>query len=1027
MPRRLAAAVRRVAVLLLFGLVLLGAWTYWRAPTLNELKPQIQRYLQSQFDLSELSMGDLSWYWAGYLWLRADGLSLATRDHSLSLKHGHLAIRVSIWDLAFGTWRPNRVDLSNGELSLSLPDTGGKGPGLTALAPMLFAQDLSIQDTQLSWSLGDMHGRLPHFSLDVDASERGIRLAWPGMDVKAKLDADLLPRHLTMSVTDLSWLPARLRRPLRGNPSATLSLDEVDTHRWQASIKASAGQGAAIVLKPDAMELDFQQLSMDATVVADRQGSTLNIREIHIAPLAWTLGDNRVRLTATWNAGLLEATAKADRLDMPVLWGWLRPLGGPGWHHWLARMRHGVASGVVAKLALPWSDPGAGLPSQAEWQHLEYRVNADVAGADIALGNSGDALSDTDAKVAVDATGLKADISSARLPQGIGSVQGTLQIPWSSLTLDIRGQARVTDTAALIRWKRPESPAVAWFTKQSLATGSFALLWNVDEDNPSSAHATLHPDGTWPMRIGGLDLGISGGTIRWDLAQGLRIDQVHVATNILQGSLSMAMAEAKDKRWALRSLDGDMRGDMADLVHRFQLPIAAPKGAFAIRLHYLHGWQGTADLAQAGWDNVLGTAKAVGEPLTVTLAADGDERPGLDRIRITKLAAASHQLRFTGTGLLTQDALRLSLTGLKTPAFDGRVAITAPFGPAPWKVDVHAKYMSRQALPKQLKREASQLQAKNWTLAARIDRFDWEAATIEGARLTFSSADNSLGVFDADRLDTGGVRIDHVHAAFTLPGAGAIDLRQCSGQVGREHVELSAQMTPRDGGMRWQGFAYVTGDFGYLLEHAGISKRFLHGDMHLLFAGAGLFSKDKPWWQGLDGRLRLRVADGRILEGGTLNKLLAAMNLADLPKLLIGQRGDLTGPGMMYSRLQMEATMHNQEVQVHKIALRSPAMDLAGNGRLTLDDDQIDVILTARPFQNLDAILSRIPLLRDILGGGGHTLLRQVYWMHGPFTNATVQRITPEEAGLAPPGLIESLLSLPEHWFGKAPTAKPAR
>jgi hypothetical protein len=472
-----------------------------------------------------------------------------------------------------------------------------------------------------------------------------------------------------------------------------------------------------------------------------------------------------------------------------------------------------------------------------------------------------------------------------------------------------------------------------------------------------------------------------------------------------------------------------MAGGMADLVRRFQLPIAAPRGSFAIRLHYLHGWQGSADLGQAGWDNVLGTAKAVGEPLTVHMAADGDERPGLDNIRITKLSGDSSRIRFSGTGLLTQDSLRLSLATLKTPAFDGGVQITAPFGRAPWEVHVHAKYMSRAALPKQLKHEASTLQAKSWALRARIDRFDWEAATIRGARLTLASADNSVGVFDADRVDTGGMRIGHVHAVFTLPGAGAIDLRQCSGQVGREHVELSAEMTPHDGGMRWQGFAYVTGDFGYLLEHAGISKRFLHGDMHMLFAGRGLFSKQRPWWQGLDGRLRLRVSDGRILEGGTLNKLLAAMNLADLPKLLIGQRGDLAGPGMMYSRLQMEATMHNQEVQVHKIAMRSPAMDLAGNGRLTLDHDQVDVILTARPFQNLDAILAHIPLLRDILGGGSHTLLRQVYWMHGKFTDATVQRITPEEAGLAPPGLIESLLSLPEHWFGKAskgPAVKPA-
>ncbi|HXH64235.1 MAG TPA: AsmA-like C-terminal domain-containing protein, partial [Mariprofundaceae bacterium] len=300
------------------------------------------------------------------------------------------------------------------------------------------------------------------------------------------------------------------------------------------------------------------------------------------------------------------------------------------------------------------------------------------------------------------------------------------------------------------------------------------------------------------------------------------------------------------------------------------------------------------------------------------------------------------------------------------------------------------------------------------------------AATILQAKLQLASSTNSIGVFDAENVETGGMNIRNVHAVFTLPGSGAIDLRQCLGQIEQEKIELSAEMTPLQSGpgMRWRGYAFVSGDFGHLLKRAGISERFLHGDMRLLFAGQGMLNKDKPWWQGLDGRLRLRVDQGRIMEGGTLTKLLAAMNLLDLPKLFIGQRGDLTGPGMMYDRLQMESTMHEQEVQVHKIALRSPAMDLAGNGRLTLDNDNIDIILIARPFQNLDAILSKIPLLRDLLGGGSYTLMRQVYWMHGPFTNATVEQIPPEKAGLAPPGLVESLLSLPERWFGKSAPAK---
>jgi AsmA-like C-terminal region len=1026
--RRGAAVARRMAVLTLFGLTVLGSWIYWHAPSLNELRPEIQHYMQKRFDLSALQMGDLSWYWAGYLWLHADDLSFATRDGRVRLDGGRLAIRVSMWRLLFGEWRPDRVNLSNGELTITLPAGTGDHQHVAALIPLFLRQNLNIQDTALHWQYGKMEGRIPHLSLNIDADDRSLELAWPGLQLNARLDTNMLPERLDLALSSLQWLPPALRRSVHGAMHASMRLRETDSSRWLCNIAAHSDAGATIVLEPNAMELNFQQLKMQAVLVTDNQESAPGIHEIRIDPLEWTQGQNSARLTAVWNAGVLEVKSSSGHLDMPTLWSWLRPLGDTGWRRWLASMHSGTATHVEAKMAMPWADPGKGLPTDAERQHLQYRVDADVTGADIALGLSGDALTNTNAKVELDATGLKADISAADLPRGIGSVQGTLLIPWSSLMLDIQGQANIRDVASLIRWKRPD-PAAAWFTTPSRATGTFALLWNPDEDRPRSAQATLHPDGDWPMHIGGLDLVVSGGLIQWDIIQGLQIDKVHVATDIMQGNLSMAMAEDAKNQWVLRTLDTTLQGGMADMVSRFRLPVAAPQGRLSIDLHYRQGWKGAVNLTAAAWSNILGTTKAIGEPFTIRAAGQGGAHLGVDEIRITQLSGDSRLISFNGTGLLTPDSLHLNLDTLKSYAFDGKVQVVAPFGPSPWEIDVRAKYMSRVALPKQLQQEAEVPNVKPWALRAHIDRFDWDAATILHANLQLASSTSSIGVFDAKRVDTGGMHIRNVHAVFTLPGAGAIDLRQCTGQIEQQKIELSAEMTPQQDspGMRWRGYAFVTGDFGHLLKRAGISKRFLHGDMRLLFAGQGMLNKDKPWWQGLDGRLRLRVDNGRIMEGGTLTKLLAAMNLADLPKLFIGQRGDLAGPGMMYDRLQMESTMHNQEVQVHKIALRSPAMDLAGNGRLTLDNDNVDIILIARPFQNLDAILSKIPLLRDFLGGGSYTLMRQVYWMHGPFTNATVERIPPEKAGLAPPGLVEALLSLPERWFGKSTPAKASK
>jgi len=115
----------------------------------------------------------------------------------------------------------------------------------------------------------------------------------------------------------------------------------------------------------------------------------------------------------------------------------------------------------------------------------------------------------------------------------------------------------------------------------------------------------------------------------------------------------------------------------------------------------------------------------------------------------------------------------------------------------------------------------------------------------------------------------------------------------------------------------------------------------------------------------------------------------------------------------------MEAIMQDKEIDIRNIAMRSTAFDVVGYGGMDIADNTIDLYLILRPLQNLDAVLSKIPLLRDVLGGQAHSLMRKVYHMHGPFTDAKVETMRPEEAGLKKAGIIEHLFSLPNIWFGK--------
>jgi len=377
-------------------------------------------------------------------------------------------------------------------------------------------------------------------------------------------------------------------------------------------------------------------------------------------------------------------------------------------------------------------------------------------------------------------------------------------------------------------------------------------------------------------------------------------------------------------------------------------------------------------------------------------------------------------LALKGEGELSERGLQLHLQQVKTTLFDGSLGILAPFGPDPWEIDVDALYLNRDALPLIMVRNPDVLK-KSWALRARLQRFVWDNAEIKNASINLASARNSVAVLKAESLQNGELSLHALLAIFSMPGGGVIDLRSFEAGLDNLNLKLSATLEEEGHGTRWRGFAELSGNFGEMLDRAELSNIFRDGNMQLLFSGQGELFGDQPWWQGLNGRLRMRVDKGRILKGGTLSKFLAAISIVDLPGLVFGGRDDLTKPGLGYERMQMEATMRDNHVQVHKLAMRSSAMDIAGQGKMNLDSSHMDMTLVMRPFQNLDALLSKVPLIRDIFGGAAHSFMRRIYHVYGPVSDAQVEQISPEEAGLASPGIVESFLNLPSKWFGDEP------
>jgi len=1003
---KLQKLVQRIAIILLLLITFTGVLAWAFMPDINRMRPQIESLLKQELQLSELNLQGLSWYWAGYIGFKVAHCSFKSKDNVAIVDDTSLTIQVSLIELLYGHLAPKRIALHGGVLQIDASNYNNKSH--LDLSPTHIIMD----DMNVQWRYASYQGKLEAAALDINLPAGTALLRMPGV----RLTAIVNPKSQLISADwkfdNIHWLPAEWQKFILGQVSGEAHLQQQNKLQWKLDMHTE-GSEAVINLPTGPFQLPFDQLLSTWLITFDEN---YHLQEWDIPSLKWLQGKNQGMGNAYWQDGVFSLQANSDHLDMPLLWSWLRPLdNSKSWLNWLSKMKSGVASDIQVSLNLPWQHPLQGLPKNQDWGKMRYHINAQINDADIHLGFADNQLTHSTAKVDIDEHGLQADISRVELPHHIGTASGTLTMPWQSLNMHIQAHGQ-THIEKIQQWLKPSSTeTLHWMNAP--ATTNMQLQWNPLEEKPRLAHISLEPSTTWDLESNQTPLQITSGKIIWDLQQGLSAKELQLQSKLLHGKVSFKASAEASKTFHLTSLTSQIQGDFSEIVAYYHIPIEQPAGKIQAEITFNHDWYGNLNFAQASWKNFLGSSKPKDFPMLVNI--QGKLENG--NLKLNKLSCKQAPIQLFGSGQLNKHGLKLNLTSLKAPAFEGALKVSAPFTKEPWEMMIDAQYLNRKALPEQLP-QTKALADKPWSLQANIGTFIWDDASMKDVSIKLASKRNSAGSFKAHTIHSGTLVLQNISALFALPGGSAVDLRQLSASMGEQHLILSASLIPEAaGGMHWQGFAQLDGDFGKTMQQAELTELFASGHMQALFLGEGILLHNQAWWEGLRGRLRLRVDDGTILKGGTLTKTLAAVSLVDIPDLFFGARKDLSQKGLYYKRLQIEASLKEQMFTIHKLALRSSAMDIAGEGNLDLEKNNIDLKMIVRPFQNLDALLGKIPLLRDILGGAAHSLIRKVYHMHGPVSNATVNQLSPKEAGLSDPGLVESLLTLPELWFGKEP------
>jgi len=972
-------------------------------PDIGFLKAKIEAELEQTLKAKKVDISNVHLAWESGPSLNIDVHEIIS--DKLKIHESRMTFSFQVYKFFIGQFSPE-IALSDGNMQLDLDvQSEGEAHPINVMT--------RLDNVSLTWVVNHETQVLNHVQATIFPYGSNIYFKADGISLVAKIDGGTSIEQLTLQIEDMSGLPASWQAYVSGMKKFELSVTRNTDQLWSWKLLTLAKQGS-VHIEQAHFKLPYQVLEAKGDVTL-RLGDQLTLQHFNVDELHWKDNDNFGNFNMQWDNHVLQIEVIDGSTSMPLLWSWLWMLGDDEWHNWLNSMHAGRVHDVRATLDLDWDNPLAATPTIKNLIDMKYHVLAKGSDVDIALGVDGKFLYHMNGDVLVDENHLEADVHHTVLQDNIAIGHGTYRIDWDSLMMNI--DAKGSGDVGKLHHFLDASSAKALHWGEAKAEADLVMQWDAHKNEPNITKVVLRPTEAWHLSPGNIPMLGNKGVAIWDFNRGLDIRNMQLVLPWVEGELSLFLD--KNKAWSLQDVrfDGDV--PLADLTQAFVLPIVNPTGTTKVKMTYKHKkWLGKLDLTNNDWDNFAGYDKEGIETLIIPFEGKALSSQTLP-IQLQHLSSQHDDFSFDTTVLIKPEGIDFNFKNVDTSAFGGDFRLQMPYDTQlPWQLTVDADYMDKPLLTSYLtERGGAEAFTRPWSVNANLGWVEWEKSYAQGVQLHFTSDKQGVGEVSAEYLLSGDADLEQVKATFSLNGRGSYDLHLLKAKGAGQLLQASGSVeTLKDGVLKWKGLALMGGQFGTLMEQAELDQLFQEGEMSAVFIGQGEFKDGGSWWRKMKGSFKLRVDDGRIMEGGTLTHLLAAISIADLPKYLIFDRGDVVGKGLLYDKLQVEGDFESNKLNVHQLAFLSSALDAGGTGEVDLETGNLDIVLVARPWQNIEAFISHVPLLGPILTGEDKSLLRKVYQIKGPASDAAVDEVSPDDVGLPSSGYLEDLFT-PGRWF----------
>jgi hypothetical protein len=158
------------------------------------------------------------------------------------------------------------------------------------------------------------------------------------------------------------------------------------------------------------------------------------------------------------------------------------------------------------------------------------------------------------------------------------------------------------------------------------------------------------------------------------------------------------------------------------------------------------------------------------------------------------------------------------------------------------------------------------------------------------------------------------------------------------------------------------------------------------------------------------GNISATVHDGVMRHSPVLSTLFSVLNVSQLFRFKLP---DINLEGLPFSRLTTELAINQGVVSTEQLVIDSDAMNMSSAGQYDMVNNQLDLLVVAKPLGTIDKVVTRLPIAGWILGGEERALITAQFRVTGPGDKPEVEAIPISAISKGLLGIFQRTLGLP--------------